>query len=493
MAIEIGKIELAVHNIETRMPFRYGIAVMTAVPHLFVQATCTVDGKVTTGIAADNLIPKWFTKDPDSTFADEVADMLAVIQAAATFAQAQDRVETIYELWKELYRRQKEWADEQSIPPLLWNFGVSLVERAVIDAACRAWGITLSEAVSRNRLGLRLGEIHPELAGAAPSAFLPKRPLRAIRVRHTVGLSDPLTDDDIPAGEQIDDGLPHSLAANIRAYGLDHFKLKVGGDIAADLDRLRRIAAVLAEEVDGRFFFTLDGNEQYRRVEDFRALWETMTADPQLRPFLDNLLFVEQPLYRGVALTPETGAALQAWRERPPMIIDESDATVDSLRLALEHGYQGTSHKNCKGIFKGIANACYLAYRRRQGQQGLLSGEDLANVGPVALLQDLAVMALLGIEHVERNGHHYFTGLSIFPENVGHEVLRAHPDLYQRHEQGYVALAVEAGRVTLGSVVEAPFGVSATINPNWFTPLGEWHVNSLAVALEENRNHGKNG
>jgi hypothetical protein len=33
----------------------------------------------------------------------------------------------------------------------------------------------------------------------------------------------------------------------------------------------------------------------------------------------------------------------------------------------------------------------------------MMSGEDLCNTGPIALLQDLAVMAALGIESVERN------------------------------------------------------------------------------------------
>ena len=36
-------------------------------------------------------------------------------------------------------------------------------------------------------------------------------------------------------------------------------------------------------------------------------------------------------------------------------------ATLDSLPTALALGYVGTSHKNCKGIVKGIANACLLA------------------------------------------------------------------------------------------------------------------------------------
>ena len=56
-----------------------------------------------------------------------------------------------------------------------------------------------------------------------------------------------------------------------------------------------------------------------------------------------------------------------------------------SLPQALRLGYAGTSHKNCKGVFKGVANACLLAQLRREhpDQRILLSGEDLANIGPV--------------------------------------------------------------------------------------------------------------
>jgi hypothetical protein len=86
-----------------------------------------------------------------------------------------------------------------------------------------------------------------------------------------------------------------------------------------------------------------------------------------------------------------------------------------------------------QGIVKGIANACLL--RAKPGQ--ILSGEDLSNVGPVALLQDLAVCASLGIPHVERNGHHYFRGLSMFPPDIQDRILRHHGDLYTQHKDGF--------------------------------------------------------
>ncbi len=59
-----------------------------------------------------------------------------------------------------------------------------------------------------------------------------------------------------------------------------------------------------------------------------------------------------------------------------------------------------------------------------------MSGEDLVNIGPVALLQDLAAQAALGNASVERNGHHYFRGLSVFPPSISEAMLARHGDLY---------------------------------------------------------------
>src|SRR5262249_58169107 len=76
-----------------------------------------------------------------------------------------------------------------------------------------------------------------------------------------------------------------------------------------------------------------------------------------------------------------------------------SDVCSSDLR-ALARGYQGTSHKNCKGVFKGIANACLVESLRREpgGEKLVMSGEDLANIGPVALLQDRSEERRVGKE-----------------------------------------------------------------------------------------------
>jgi hypothetical protein len=330
---------------------------------------------------------------------------------------------------------------------------------------------------------VRLGEVHPELAGAQPAGLLPPAPLPAVIARHTVGLGDPLRDEEIPAPERLDDGLPQSLAACVRTYGLTHYKLKLWGDAGRDVARLAAIAAVVDGAAGWPCRFTLDGNEQYSTVEAFRSFWESLAGDSALAPLLRRVLFVEQPLHRDAALAPAALAALRAWDDRPPLVIDESDGALYDLPAALAGGYAGTSHKNCKGVFKGLANACLLANRRRTDPQGryLLTGEDLANVGPVALLQDLAAMATLGVAHVERNGHHYFAGLSMLPPDVQEQVLATHGDLYRRHPRGFPTLDLRGGRIEVGSVVAAPFGVGFRFDPTRYTPLDDWDSASIGL------------
>jgi hypothetical protein len=403
-----------------------------------------------------------------------------VTQHAAETAGAFPPSESVFALWRQLSEAQASWAPTRAFPPLLASFGVSLVERAVIDAFCRATGTCFAAAVRENTLGIDLAAIHGELAGLSPADLLPPTPERSVIVRHTVGMADPLTDDELDGGEHPGDGLPLSLEGFMRVQGLTHFKIKLGGDVERDRERLRRIARVI-EAQTGEYYFTLDGNENFRTVPPFRGLWEALRGDPVIARFLQGLIFVEQPFHRDVALAGSTTSELLAWPDRPPMMIDESDSDCGALPVALAGGYAGTSHKNCKGVFHGIGSACLIAQRRRmQPEHRLhLSAEDLTNLGPVALLQDLAVVATLGIRHAERNGHHYFAGLSQFPASVQREILRRHGDLYAAHSRGYPVVAVRAGGIAVGSVVDAPFGVAFEPDLSEFTPVEEWRYESL--------------
>ncbi|HEX8916386.1 MAG TPA: hypothetical protein VF796_28805, partial [Humisphaera sp.] len=81
MSIRLLAAEPFVLNMRTRMPFRYGIVTVTALPHLVLKVEAEVDGRRQVGVAADHLAPKWFTKDPASPIKDDIAEMLAVIDS----------------------------------------------------------------------------------------------------------------------------------------------------------------------------------------------------------------------------------------------------------------------------------------------------------------------------------------------------------------------------------------------------------------------------
>ena len=204
---------------------------MTEVPHVFARVQITVSDKIeSTGIASEGLPPKWFTKSPDTLFEDhDLPEMLGVVgHAAGSLRETSSG--TFFEIWQQLHASQAAWAKKRAIPPLLANLGVALLERALLDALCRALNMPAWQVVRNHGLGILLGAVDSRLENMELDQVLPEQPLGRIIARHTVGLGDPLTDADIPANDRINDGLPHSLESCIRAYDLQHFKVKICGD-----------------------------------------------------------------------------------------------------------------------------------------------------------------------------------------------------------------------------------------------------------------------
>lgn len=454
------------HRVElhTRLPFRYGITTMTTLPHVFLRTNWQLNDHPCTGLAAENLPPKWFTKDASHSIDVEIDEMLEVIQQAVRLAGEMGTAQNVFAFWLCLQAGMEEWRQAMKVPPLLAGLGTSLVERSLLDAFCRSQATTLARAVHENSLGIDLGAIHPELQNSHPTDWLPAAPLEAVTVRHTVGLCDPLFDTDIDPANSPDDGLPVTLEGATRAYGLRQFKLKLSGNPGEDEPRLERTFSLLDTVAPEDWTFSLDANENYASAQEFCAAWSRLSTRPWMQRRLTRLLFVEQPVRRADALTPT--ADWRSWPDAPPLIIDESDGEPNSLRTALGLGYRGVSHKNCKGVFRGLANSCLLRSRRTdsRGRPLFMSGEDLANLGPVALQQDLAVQALLGNRSVERNGHHYFRGLSMWPPAWRHAVMESHVDLYQLLPGTTPTLHIAAGCLNLHSVNTAPFGLHPALN-----------------------------
>ena len=363
MKLRVREGDIHLTNLQTRMPFKYGIATMTRMPMAFVRVALEMDGRTVFGVSSDLLPPKWFTKIPDSDVDAEVHEMLAVIARTLEVAVGIEG-ESPFEIWQELYETQDIWSESDGVPPLLAHFGTSMIERAVIDAFCRGMGDSLYRLLFADKLGVDLGSVHPALHGKSPADLLAPSPRRTVVVRHTVGLADPIHARDIGPEDRLEDGLPQALDECVERYGLKHFKIKIGADFEASADRLKQIAALLQSNCPKDYAFTLDGNESFQTCRDFEGYWRRLTEIPELESFWEHLLFVEQPIHRDNALDAQEHS-FNDWPDRPPIIIDESDSSIRSLPLALKLGYRGTSHKNCKGVFKGIANACLLAHHRQ--------------------------------------------------------------------------------------------------------------------------------
>jgi hypothetical protein len=313
--------------------------------------------------------------------------------------------------------------------------------------------------------------------------LLPAQPLARLHVRHTVGLIDPITAADVE--EPVGDGLPETLEDYLERDGIRYLKIKVAGVLEGDLVRLEAIAAVL-EQREQRFGITLDGNEQYKTLGDVIALVEAIKAAPALRRLWDQILFIEQPLERALAMDPGVERALRALGHDKPVIIDEAADSITAFREAIALGYRGVSHKNCKGIYKSLHNlALAAAHNARVGRDELfLSAEDLTNLPVVPLQADLASVALLGITHVERNGHHYFRGLGHLSEAEKTAALTAHPDLYERRG-GEVFLRITDGMLECASLQVPGMGFAALPDMAAMTSVEDWTFKSLGQENEE--------
>lgn len=438
----VTSVELFERDVRLRMPFRFGVVTLSAAPQAFARARIRIEGGAAgggqaVGAAAEMLLPKWFDKDPALTNEDNIGQLRGSLRSAREAYLA--------------HEPRSAWAHSSPGRGLVENFGPALLDRALLDALCRARGVSFQDAVRSNLIGA--GEFE---GMDLPGFFSGLSQGRAIAARHTVGLLDPITAADLK--QRAGDGLPETLEEVVARYGQRWFKLKVGGNLKADLERLAAIASVL-DRIAEPYRASLDGNEQYEEMGAVAELWSAMSAamcaDIRLRRLVDSIAYIEQPVKRDKALQTRVSGVGK------PVIIDESDDALDAFPRAKAMGYRGVSSKSCKGLYKSLVNA---ARCKAWGGEYFITGEDLTIQPGLALQQDLALVSLLGLTHAERNGHHYVNGMAELPESEQAAFLAAHPDLYER-SQGAVRPRIAGGELEIGSLDCVGFASAAM--PDW--------------------------
>lgn len=449
LRFRIDEIRFSERDVVLRLPFRFGATTVTSCPQVYVQARIRfADGSNSLGCAAEMMIPKWFDKNPALSNEDNFQQLRDALTAARTAYCADTSHRTAWQHFAQHYQPLLKSGAAAGLNPLAASYGSALLDRAILDALLLKLGCSFAAGMSANAAGLDLrgSGLADDLKGFDMGRFLSlQMPRKQISARHTVGLADATHPADRPASEP-NDGLPASLTAAIARYGHRDFKIKLSGDTEADMARLMAISHVIE---DVARLITLDGNEQYASADAFTDFFVQLTSDPQLAPLVEKIAFVEQPLHRDHALAQNVSKLAK----QIPLLVDESDATLDAFVKARPLGYTGVSSKSCKGFYKSIINAARCAEwnTKAPGAPYFLSGEDLTMQAGLGVQQDLALVSWLGLTHVERNGHHYVNGLMAAPETEQQNLLLAHDTLYE-YSADAVRLRIKSGQIALGSL-----------------------------------------
>ncbi len=462
MKVKLDQVDRFERDVRLRLPFRFGVITVTESIHAIIRVRITLEGgRTSEGVAAEALGAKWFEKSPEFTDAQNLDQLRQSLDIAIGHYKARG-LDTPFGLFAGTYLAQQARGAELGLNPLVASYGPALLDRAILDALGKATGQSFATIISTNVPGIEATGLTPDIMDAHLQPFLVGlKPGATIDLRHTVGLVDPLTAADRPASERVNDGLPETLEEVVSYYRGRYYKLKVGGDIRADLDRLSRIASVL-DAGAGNYRVTFDGNEQYDDVDGIVELWRRVEETPALARMVKATLFIEQPIKRASALSrPVTALA-----EYRPVIIDESDGELSAFPTALALGYSGVSSKNCKGFYKSILNASRVATLNEQAASAryFMSAEDLTTAPGTSVQQDLALVSLLGLTHVERNAHHFIDGMSGVPEGEQNAFVATHPALYEKLPGKPGRLKAKGGTLALGSLGCPGFAVGVDLD-----------------------------
>lgn len=462
--LKVLEVQFYERPIVLRLPFRFGGITLKECPQAFVRVLVDVEGhREAWGMAGEVLGPKWFDKSPLLSNEENLDQLRTSLRLAAEAYMVAEPL-TAFELYRTRYPDQISEAAAAGLPPLAAGYGQALIDKAILDAACLSTMSTFTAAIQSNLPGITTN-LTPDLAGFAVDKFLAGlMPLQKVAARHTVGMIDPLTATDQTPGERLDDGLPETLEEVIAAYGTRHFKIKIAGNLDEDTERLDRVARTL-DGIRESYLVSIDGNEQYQTQDAVLVLFSRLDAvkRPALQRFLASTNYIEQPINRAVSLE----MPVHEIAKRVPVIIDESDGTIDAFPAHRALGYSGVSSKTCKGFYKSILNAarCVKWNAEVDGRSYFLSGEDLTCQAGLALQQDMALVSLLGIDHVERNGHHYTHGMSAAPPEEQSRFLKSFPDLYC-DVGGVTCVRIENGQMSTKSILAGLAWGSAEA-PDW--------------------------
>ena len=430
-----------------RLPFQFGDVVVNETTEAYLQVAIEIAGKTYTGYSAQAMIPRWFDKRPKLNSQQTVEELRETLRKTAQEALGMHGfVAEISAQVRELVYREM----PKNSPRLAAGFGPAMLEKALIDAVCLSLNSNFFQGVKNDVFGLAKlcpDDLSPRVLSAHLKSVEEKY---SIQIRHTVGYDAPLSRAEIINNPN--DGLPVALEDVISQTNINAFKIKLKGNAQADIARLKKIAMTIANLKS--YQLTLDANEQYS-ADEFKDFLQIFRADPALARIREATLFIEQPFSREAALSEN---ALHVPGDIP-IIIDESDDSDESFVTAFALGWSGVSVKSCKGVLRALLNFARVKEIQASGGFAILSGEDLTCQPGLCWQQDTLMAAAVGIQHVERNGHHFAGGMQGAPAAEIVAAMQIHSDIYKL-ASNKPTLNIVDGQVNFLSLKSVGFGHS---------------------------------
>ncbi|MGQ9589961.1 MAG: hypothetical protein ACUVYA_06670 [Planctomycetota bacterium] len=462
--------EAAVEELQARIPFRFGDGVIRRVPTLLVRAEIEAAGKKrAAGLSAECLLPGRAEGDTAAAYRRQVEEaILAFRTAREVFLEAGSRATAAHELWESACPRAVEKGMLAGLDAATCVAGSSLLERAAVDAVSRLKGLSLHEMLRQDLLGMRT------------SKAVPEEPVSEFSFRHTIGVLDPLTVNEIPPAARVADSIPQALEEHIESYGFRSFKVELSGEAERDLERLTRLAVLLHQRCRGGYRVALDGRERFRDAAPLEGLLEALKTRPYGPEFLSSIQHFEGLFPRVAALEPAIADEVSRISKWAPVVVDDEGDTLDFVERAVELGYRGFAHSNRRGLFRSLqARASIVRAQGKSGGPSLFqTGEDAASPPIVGFQQELAALSALGLSACGSNAHQFFHGLDHIPTAEATAALVDHADLYEQRGKS-VFIRIEEGRIAARSIHAAGFGYSCQIAFAERTPLEAWSASRV--------------
>ncbi|MBI4976692.1 MAG: hypothetical protein HZC28_04380 [Spirochaetes bacterium] len=359
-----------------RTPLMFGGGVVTAITKAAVSVTVeNKAGKTGTGRGQILLSDLWAFPSLHISHEAKDAAMRLMSRKYLSYVKGFSGFGHPVDIYMESKPHMKELCDEvtrecslrESFPFLAALVCASPVDMALHDAMGIAAGVSSYDLYGADAMDNDVSRyLGSEFRGRCIAEYLRRDYRPELPVFHLVGGADKLYKTDVTKDDPAD-GYPVSLEEWIERDRVFCFKVKLKGK-SVDEDAARTIAvAECVEKTLARlnmpeYFLTIDQNEMCDAPAfDLEYLRKLKAKNSRAH---EALLYIEQPTSRDIVKSAHDMRALSRLK---PVLVDEGMVDIETMNVALSHGWSGFALKVCKGlssalIYTAMAEAKKLPY-----------------------------------------------------------------------------------------------------------------------------------